>query len=85
MSSRRSRLGNVRFYVKDTDRKPDPGPANVNAGRAVIVGVALWAIALVGVLAFAPAELAANKTWYALTCLAGIALGIFAWFKIRNR
>lgn len=75
----------MRLYVKDSERKPDPGPADVNAGRAIIVGSVLWALALVGVLAFTPAQLAANKTWYAFTCLAGIALGVFAWFKVRNR
>ena len=78
-----SRVGLVRFYVKDSERKPDPAPAQVNARLAIAVGCGLWAVALVGILVFAPAS--PDKSWYALTCLAGIALGIFAWFKIGDR
>ncbi len=73
----------MRFYVKDSERKPDPAPAAVSARLAIAVGVGLWAVALVCILVFAPAS--TDKSWYAFTCLAGIALGIFAWFKIGNR
>ena len=73
----------MRFYVKDSERKPDPAPAEVNARLAIAVGVGLWLIALVGILVFAPAT--PDKSWYAFTCLAGVGLGVFAWFKIGNR
>lgn len=74
----------MRFYVKDSERKPDPAPARVNARLAILVGIGLWLLALAWMLVFAGAT-TAHKPWYPFTCLAGVGLGIFAWFKVGRR
>ncbi|WP_138315731.1 DUF2530 domain-containing protein [Rhodoluna limnophila] len=75
----------MRFYVKDTERKPDPAPVKTNARLVIAVGVVLWAVALVLGLIFSATLASAQKSWWLSTCLFGIALGVFAFFKVRNR
>ena len=75
----------MRLYVKDSERKPDPAPVKTNARLAIVVGLVLWVVALALCLVFAPALAAAEKSWWLSTCLFGIALGIFAFFKVRRR
>lgn len=72
----------MRFYVKDSKRKPDPEPVKVNARLAIAVGLAIWAITLVLlVVGFAP-ETAALKP---ATAIVGLALGLFGWFWVGRR
>lgn len=75
----------MRFYVKDSERKPDPEPVKTNAALAIKVGIAAWTIALVGCLFFAEALAASQKSWWLLTCVIGIGLGFFALYRVRNR
>ena len=74
----------MRFYVKDSDRKPDPQPTKVNAKAAIIVGVALWIIALL-FLVLQSTESTSQKPWYAATCVVGILLGVWAFIRERRR
>ena len=74
----------VKLFVKDSERKPDPEPVKVNARVAVVVGLIGWSVAL-AVFLLAPATVPATKEWWPTTCLFGIGLGIFAWFKVGRR
>ena len=74
----------VKLYVKDSERKPDPEPVRVNARLAVIVGLFGWAAAL-AVFLLAPSTIPATKDWWPLTCVFGLVLGVFAFFKVRRR
>lgn len=72
----------VRFYVKDSERKPDPAPVKVNAGLAIGVGTALWVIAL---LAFLVSAKQSEKAGLIATCLVGIVLGGIGFWHSRRR
>lgn len=74
----------IRFYVKDAERKPDPQPVKTNAMLAVRVGIAIWLVALIALIAV-PSLLPENKSWWLGTCVVGMALGVFALFKVRGR
>ena len=74
----------IRFYVKDSERKPDPQPVKTNAMLAVRVGIAIWLVALIALIAV-PSLLPENKSWWLGTCVVGMALGVFALFKVRGR
>lgn len=74
----------MRFYVKDSERKPDPEPVKTNAALAIYVGIGAWIIAFIVLLFFTEALAAAEKSWWLLTCGIGVVLGILALFKVRN-
>lgn len=74
----------IRFYVKDSERKPDPEPMRTNPVLAIAVGSVLWAVALVVLLATKPAAATATP-WIVWTCVAGIALGFYALWHVRRR
>lgn len=74
----------VKLFVKDSERKPDPEPVKVNARLAVIVGMIGWSVVL-AVFLSAPATVPASRPWWPVTCIFGLGLGIFAWFKVGRR
>ncbi len=74
----------MRFYVKDSERKPDPEPIKTNAKLAIIVGLILWVIALL-FLVFQATQASAQKSWYTTTCIVGIILGVYALIRERRR
>ncbi|THG29852.1 DUF2530 domain-containing protein [Naasia lichenicola] len=65
----------MRLYLKDSERRPDPRPVQVDERRAVFVGLVVWIIAtVIYLLVFATnGEADAGVVW---TCTAGIALGL---------
>ena len=75
----------IRFRVKESDRKPDPEPIETNAGLAVVIFTAMWVVALVLILLFGQTFPEPLPDWWALTCVFGIALGIYGYFKVRKR
>lgn len=74
----------MRFYVKDSERKPDPQPTKVNAKAAILVGVALWIIALL-FLVLQSTQSTSQEPWYAATCVFGILLGVWAFIRELRR
>ena len=74
----------MRFYVKDSERKPDPEPIKSNAKLAILVGLILWVVALL-FLVFQAAQATPQKSWYTTTCIVGIILGIYALIRERRR
>lgn len=61
-------------------RRPDPEPLKTDDAGAILVGTALWAVALVALLIARPAH-----TWWIWTCVAGIVLGLFGLVFVRSR
>lgn len=47
----------------------------------VVVGTAIWAVALVVTL-LVPALHTGDRSWWPWTCVTGIALGAFAWWYV---
>jgi hypothetical protein len=65
----------VRVYLKDSERRPDSAPVQVDERKAVFVGLVIWIVAtVVYLLVFAVnGQADAVVVW---TCTAGIALGL---------
>ena len=68
-------------------RRPDPPPLETDDRKAVLVGMALWAVAFVVLLVFFRDDLRRHHTTFWLwACLAGIAFGGYGlWFISRRR
>ncbi|MEP6479127.1 MAG: DUF2530 domain-containing protein [Rhodoglobus sp.] len=67
----------MRLWLKDSERKPDPAPVKTDDRKAMIVGIALWLVALVVLLVFLTPLTESGNGWWLWTCAAGIALGLF--------
>ena len=65
----------MRLWLKDSERRPDPDPIHTDDRLAIIVGIALWVVALAVFLFFAPL-LAAGYHWWLWTCIVGLVLGL---------
>ncbi|WP_225878684.1 DUF2530 domain-containing protein [Spongiactinospora rosea] len=63
-------------------RRPELQPLRTNDTKAVLTGMALWAVALVVLLVVPPAGAA---SWWAWTCVAGLAGGVFGLWYVRRR
>jgi len=74
----------VRFYVKDSLRKPDPAPVKTNAKLALAVGTGFWFLALLFLL-FAPKEVSKAETWNFATCIVGIVLGVYGLIHVARK
>jgi Protein of unknown function (DUF2530) len=73
----------VKLSRGEAERPSPPPPLEANDQLVVGVGTAAWAIALV-VLLIVRDSLPASARWWIWTCLAGVALGLFAlWYLPR--
>ncbi len=60
-------------------------PPSLSTRTIVIVGITIWAVALVVTL-LVPALHTGERSWWPWTCVSGIALGLFAgWYVRRGR
>lgn len=66
----------MRFWLKDSERKPDPLPVKTDDRKAVLVGIALWLVALAVLLVFLTPLVASGNGWWLWTCVAALALGL---------
>lgn len=75
----------MRFRISESEAKPEPEPIESNAPLAVLLGTFAWFLALVAILLLNQTLSEPLPDWWALTCVFGIALGVFGFFKVRNR
>ena len=86
----------MRFWLKDSERRPDPLPARTDARKALFVGTLLWLVALGAALVVtwtAPSESglgaasAPGTGWWLWCTVIGVGLGLggLAWVKFRRR
>lgn len=66
-------------------RRPDPPPLRTNDVAVITAGTAGWLVALIVMLPFAGRLNAAGRGWWMWTCVAGIALGLYAIRYCRRR
>jgi formate hydrogenlyase subunit 3/multisubunit Na+/H+ antiporter MnhD subunit len=66
----------MRLWLRDSERRPDPVPAETDDRKAVLVGLGLWAIALVVVLVFGRQLADAGDGWWLWTIAIGLVLGL---------
>jgi nitrate reductase gamma subunit len=75
----------MRWIAKDSERKPDPAPITGTVRIAVLIGLIGFAVGLLLSVVFYEQITSPNKVWYPYTCVVGLVLGVFAWFKVGNR
>jgi len=66
-------------------RKPDPPPLRTDDVRTVLVGTALWAVALLALLPFWSRLEDAGRLWWVATCACGFGLGLVGLAYTRRR
>ena len=66
----------MRLYQRSAGRRADPEPLRTNDRTTVLVGIGLWAVALVATLVLHDRLAADGRGWWSWTALAGIGLGL---------
>ena len=66
----------MRLWLRDSERRPDPVPAETDDRKAVFVGLGLWVVALVVVLVFGRQLTDAGDGWWLWTIAIGLVLGL---------
>jgi hypothetical protein len=66
----------MRLWLRDSERKPDPVPAQTDDRKAVLIGLGLWIVALVVTLVFGRQLTAAGDGWWLWIVIVGLALGL---------
>ncbi|MDH6180153.1 hypothetical protein M2152_000335 [Microbacteriaceae bacterium SG_E_30_P1] len=66
----------MRLWLKDSERRPDPAPVATDDRKPMLIGIALWLVALAVLLLFMPQLTEAGLGGWLWTCIAGIALGL---------
>ena len=66
----------MRLWLRDSERKPDPVPAQTDDRKAVLVGLGLWIVALVVTLVFGRQLATAGDGWWLWIVVVGLALGL---------
>ena len=74
----------MRLYQRSAGRRPDPEPLRTNDRPAVLVGIGLWAVALVATLVLHDRLAADGRGWWSWTALAGIGLGLMGLGYLRR-
>ena len=75
----------MRFWLSESERRPDPVPARADARKAALAGTAAWAVALVVSLVFRAQLADAGLDWLMWAALVGTALGIIGLVVVQLR
>ena len=67
----------MRFWLKDSERRPDPLPARANARKAVAAGSAAWLVLLVLTILFRAELNDAGLGWWLWCAVIGLGLGLY--------
>ena len=66
----------MRLWLKDSERRTDPAPVVTDDRKAMVVGLALWLVALVAVIIALPTLTASDQAWWLEMCVTGLVLGV---------
>jgi len=75
----------MRLTPRPQDRRPDPAPYGGDAPRTILIGTALWGVALVAALIGYPTLQAQGHGWWVWTPVAAIAMGLYGLRAARRR
>jgi NAD/NADP transhydrogenase beta subunit len=66
----------VRFWLSESERRPDPAPARADARKAVLVGTVGWLLAIAAALLWRTQLDEAGLGWLLWAAVTGAAIGI---------
>lgn len=66
----------MRWYVRESERRPDPPPVKTDDRKVILVGMVLWLVALGVLLVFLSAVVEAGHVRWLWTVLVGLGLGL---------
>lgn len=66
----------MRLFIKDSERRPDPAPLKTDDRKVVLVGLALWIVALAVMLVLLPQLQSSGLVWLLWTVVGGLILGL---------
>lgn len=66
----------MRFFIKDSERRPDPAPLKTDDRKVVLVGIVGWILALVVMLLLLPQLQESGLVWLLWTVVGGLVLGL---------
>ena len=71
----------MRFWLKDSERRPDPAPLKTDDRKAFLAGTVAWVVALVLTIVLT------TEVWLVWACVAGLAIGLIGlgWSVWRRR
>ena len=66
----------MRFWLSESERRPDPAPARADARKALLAGTVAWLVALVAALLFRAQLEEAGLGWLVWAAVAGAVIGV---------
>ena len=66
----------MRFWLSESERRPDPAPARADARKALLAGTVAWLVALVAGLLFSAQLEDAGLGWLVWAAVAGSVIGV---------
>ncbi len=75
----------MRFWLRDSERRPDPLPARADARKAVVVGTSFWLLAIALSVVFLPQLNAGGFSWWLGCSVFGAALGLIGLVVVQWR
>ena len=72
------------LYQRSAGRRPDPEPLRTDDRATILVGIGLWAVALVVTLVLHGRLAADGRGWWTWTALAGLGLGVLGLDYLRR-
>jgi len=73
----------VRFWLSESERRPDPAPARADARKALLVGTAGWVVALAVVVVFRAELAAAGLGWLLWAAITGTVIGVMGFVAVQ--
>ena len=66
----------MRFWLSESERRPDPAPARADARKAMFVGTVVWLVALIVAIVLRPQLMDAGFGWFVWAAAIGVGIGV---------
>lgn len=66
----------MRFWLSESERRPDPAPVPTDDRAAILAGLVLWVLGFGALLLFVGPLVESGRVWWLWTCLVGIGIGL---------